>query len=649
MEVVYFVFRFLTASRALIVCLAASSLAACGGGGAGALTPPVSGNDAPALTATNAITASATSAPVTTQSTAAPALTGTISAMYSTDMSLLVSSACGHVDAKYASGFKPSGVKAGDVVSVWGTVTMSGSCPSSVTNVTAVSLAGTTSSPAPTSAPTAKPTAAPSLNGTISALYSRDMSVLVSSACGHVDATFASGFTPSGVKVGDVVSMWGTVTMSGSCPSSVTNVTAVTLAGATPAPTTAPTTAPTSAPTSAPIIAPTAAPTSAPAPGNGPLHVNSAAYVSPGDNGYTGAPSALAPYITWAIASSSNAAAYQAAGVKVYAYTDPNRAYASYNTDNAYTDLTTVHPGAIAKTCAGSNVTSSGYGGGILSDPRSSEYSAHVGALIANRKSAYSGWDAYFADDSSSIVEANGTPCNFNFSTWLSSTSAAYDQQGVQIIFNGLSDDAYGYDLKPLAQAKSVIAGMWEGCYDTNSGWGMTNASRGLGQKWADVENDELYFSSVGKSFWCFSTSGADPTSGQGLQERQYSYASFLLTYDPRHVYETGYPNATSDKVYPETGIVPTSPLVGQSSSVTTYQKGSVYAREYGACYYRGKLIGACAAVVNPDSTSHPNPLTGYAHALALAGSGVLNGGSASFSASVPPTLNALTGAILIK
>jgi hypothetical protein len=43
--------------------------------------------------------------------------------------------------------------------------------------------------------------------------------------------------------------------------------------------------------------------------------------------------------------------------------------------------------------------------------------------------------------------------------------------------------------------------------------------------------------------------------------------------------------------------------------------------------------------VVNPDrSYSHPFPLSGYTHTLALSGNGVLDSGTASVRGSAPPS-----------
>lgn len=380
-----------------------------------------------------------------------------------------------------------------------------------------------------------------------------------------------------------------------------------------------------------------------------PPHVVTAAYVSEGDDGFRGPARAIAPYVTWATdPSSSNALTYQAAGMQIYAYANPNRAYAR-DDGIAYRDLRQTHPSAIARTCAGTPVTASG--GALLSDPRSAEYLAHLRDLIAEKRaSTRARWDAYFLDDTASIVQSDAVPCGFAIGAWIDATVSAYRAAGVPIIFNGLSDATYGYDLLPIADEPEVIGAMWEGCYAFGSGFGTRDAPRSMAHGWARVENDELALSAKRKAFWCLSTSRADPASVDGRRQRMYAYASFLLAYDPRDVYQSLFPTVSRDNVMPETALVPTRPLVPPSASVLAYRDaGGAYGREYEACYLRAAPIGPCAVVVNPDDGEHPNPYPRYARAIALEGSGILEGGTVRIVAAAPRTLAPVSAAILLR
>ena len=104
--------------------------------------------------------------------------------------------------------------------------------------------------------------------------------------------------------------------------------------------------------------------------------------------------------------------------------------------------------------------------------------------------------------------------------------------------------------------------------------------------------------------------------------------------------------------VFPETKLVPTSPL-SSPSSVSSLQTGGVYVREYAACYIGGSSIGHCAAVVNSSSSSSynmPSLSQSYSHTMALSGYGIIDGGSVSASGPAPPSsLPPNTGVVLIQ
>jgi hypothetical protein len=139
----------------------------------------------------------------------------------------------------------------------------------------------------------------------------------------------------------------------------------------------------------------------------------------------------------------------------------------------------------------------------------------------------------------------------------------------------------------------------------------------------------------LGKRFVCYGNGGGD---------RIFYYASFLLTYSLALDYaEPGFPSKF--KVFPEELLVAEAPVVPDAQVTTATDLRSstgVYVREYAVCFFSGKRIGHCAAIVNPSSTSaHDYPVGlrfNYAHTLGLAGSGVLEGGWATTHGPRPPS-----------
>ncbi len=374
-------------------------------------------------------------------------------------------------------------------------------------------------------------------------------------------------------------------------------------------------------------------------------HVLTAEYVG-SYGGYSGSLGVMGQYSSWAVGASPSAA--HAAGMKVYAYTDPNR---SYHSDDDYRiqDLLSSHPGAIAKNCGGATITTE-HGNGILTDVRTRDAIGHTTDLAKHVDAA--GTDAVFMDDSDDVQYTdNGLPCNYNAASWLAGQKAMYAAQTVPIIFNGLSLLEYNVDPVPLADVSAVIGAMWEGCYGFHSEWGYPgDGTDGLREDWSLIENAQIAMAAKGKTFWCFNTQANAGSSN--VASRTYAYASFLLTYDARtSLYETKMSTGSGLRIYPETGIVVSQPLITAPASVSVLKLStSAYGREYRACYYRAASIGACAVVVNPDTASHGNPYTGYRHTLILKGAGVLDGGSvATDGGPAPASLGGHSAAILLR
>jgi hypothetical protein len=376
-----------------------------------------------------------------------------------------------------------------------------------------------------------------------------------------------------------------------------------------------------------------------------PAHVLTAEYFG-ANGGYMGPAATMGAYASWAIGG--NPTQVHSAAMKVYAYTNPSRAY---RTDNDYriTNLLDEHQGAIAKNCAGAPVTTS-HGNGILTDVRVSEAIGHTTDLVEHVN--VPGTDAVFLDDTANIQYTdNGPPCGYSADAWLAGTQAMYSAQTAPLIFNSLSLAEYGVDLLPLADLKNVIGAMWTGCYAFHSEFGYSgDGVNGLAQHWSDIEDAELAMAAKGKMFWCFNT--ARDAGSASIPLRTYAYASFLLTYDPASsLYQTQMKTPSALRIFSETGLVPMAPAVAPPGAVKSLQTSSgAYGREFGACYYRGAPVGGCAVIVNPDVVPHANDYAAaYTRSVVLSGAGVLDGGSLVTNGPVPATLDPHMAAILVK
>ena len=146
--------------------------------------------------------------------------------------------------------------------------------------------------------------------------------------------------------------------------------------------------------------------------------------------------------------------------------------------------------------------------------------------------------------------------------------------------------------------------------------------------------------------FWDYARLSGDPAAETAM--RVYVYASFLMGYDPAYaMLQEALTTSTGFPVMPETGLVALNPVT-TAAGIAGYQApGGSYFREFADCYYRGAFVSNCAVVVNPNPSSVPVPTTSYTHSLVLSGSGVLDGGSASFGGPAVTQLAGGTAAIL--
>jgi hypothetical protein len=378
-----------------------------------------------------------------------------------------------------------------------------------------------------------------------------------------------------------------------------------------------------------------------------PNHVQTAEYLTTSKETNT-SPKVYAPYLTWAYAVASRLGMTQSAGIKTVLYTSPIMPHSG---TYEYKTLNGTYPSVRAKTCSGTVIKTYG-GDGLLSDPTKSSAAAYFQNIVNNAtsiaKAANPGyskpWNLIFVDNDGPLYGASATPCNYSPSTWSTAQDSALATTGQKFILNTLSVADYNLPTYVSRLKGSAIAGgELEECFMTTL--------------WSVVEDAQLQtvalLKSQGKApgagFWCYAdiTTAAASTS---IPKRMYVYASFLLTYDPNYsVFQESFTTPSTFKVYPETGFVPMSPVSIPASITGLKTSTGAYMQRYNACYYHRTLLGRCEIIVNPSTTTSvavPNPWSLH-HSMVLSGGGVLDGGKAAFTGSVPSKLGPKSGVIL--
>lgn len=437
----------------------------------------------------------------------------------------------------------------------------------------------------------------------------------------------------SSVAIGNGSTGYVAVSLTGSGGTASTTTTTSTPAPAAPVRTSA--TAP-----------PSIASTTTTASSSGTRHVLTAEYLL----GYYGThsitPSQAAPYLSWAQTSIGDSRTIHNAGIKTQIYIDPNWIGSTDPMNSGSTEAIFSH------TCGGSRV---GVVFGSAStrydtNPGSSAMRAHWASWVAAQKAA--GWvDMVFEDNggplSSYAKYPNGMPCGYSTSTWISYAEGLNNSVGSPIIMNGLNafTSAPAPNLSVVEHSSNTMGGNMEGCYND------LGDPIDTGTSWLIEENSEIALARAGKYFQCMGRDQASAASSTAA--RIFSYASFLLGYNPNtSVFESEWYTPSKFHVFPETGLVATSPVVSEPSSIASLRTSTgVYGREYNACYYRGTYIGKCAVAVNHTYGSVERfPFSGYTHTLTLSGYGVLDGGRASTSGPPPPSsMSAYTAVIAIR
>lgn len=367
-----------------------------------------------------------------------------------------------------------------------------------------------------------------------------------------------------------------------------------------------------------------------------PRHVQTADYYA----GYAGTktvpPSIAARWLSWAETDAPGSRSLAGTGVRPIMYTNPNRIAPS---DSMYAD----NDALFAHTCSGQRARGeSGHAGILLSDPRSTTLVAAWRKTI--QEHAEGGhFDAIFADDAVGDVYAQDQPCGYNIRSWLQGENQLFAGAGYPIIYNGLNYFTNRTVAPEIVLNQHAVGGMMEECYAR-----LSQDHRVGGDAWFATEKTEIEMAREHKYFFCY---GRDLTPAeQAYDGRLYTYASFLLTYDPgTSVLWEYYKTPSNGHVMPESQLVALDPVRQAVPNVDVLRTADgVYQRAYSACYMAGRPVGPCVVAVNPDTGSaHPLNLSGYRRTLALHGSGVFDGGTSSISSAPPPSQLQPLGAVI--
>ena len=392
--------------------------------------------------------------------------------------------------------------------------------------------------------------------------------------------------------------------------------------------------------------------------------------------------SSVRPYLDFALVGQSIrdvqlAQAIAASGIGVVPYTNPN-----HQAQDGKPHFPDNQPQDFAHDCQGARIYRIGYGyptpppgppptptdyTTYLMDPHSTHLAQSWADEVTGFVTQTAVTPAYvFEDTADSIRNMNAAPCRYSPDAWTAASigldqnmiaDAAAAGEAVSILYNGLGTSIHPNPSRtPQAIGLNLVAsgGMAENCYSRQPASTPNNPDPppepAHGSQWLATENIELDMAAAQKMFVCNANSGGHTTAEAQTVLRMYVIASVLLTYDPSTTtLDEEFKPASGFEVFPESSIVALQPLAPAPLDISGLDMGGVYARQYATCYVRGKLIGPCAAVVNPSvSATYPFPFSGtYTGTLKIVGGGVLDAGAKiKFVGGVPGTIAPRSAAI---
>jgi hypothetical protein len=321
-------------------------------------------------------------------------------------------------------------------------------------------------------------------------------------------------------------------------------------------------------------------------------------------------------------------------GVKTMLYTNPNR-------EQPGDPMWTNDESEFAHTCSGERALGeAAYRGQILTDVGGSAMK-RIWRDSVERHEEGAHFDFIFADEASGYAYTQETPCNGSFDGWLRDEQSLFASLHQPIIYNALNDFYDRGPAREIALNRDAAGGQMEECYAQ-----LAPDHRVGGWKWWATEMTELEMAAARKYFICY---GRDLSpADQAAASRLYTYASFLLSYDPgTTILWEYYKTPSGGHVMPESQLVALSPDMRVTRVAQLRQAGGAFARSYRQCYLDARPVGACIAVVNPDDDAHSVDLRAYHRVLRLEGSGIFDGGRAEIVNQRPPSSLAPLDAVI--
>lgn len=380
-----------------------------------------------------------------------------------------------------------------------------------------------------------------------------------------------------------------------------------------------------------------------------------------------------APYLTYAYAPTDYLGTLRKLGVRTVYYTNPLqpicqafRGSACIDGDSiAFNYLRSTYKAAASRNCRGKLVRGRYRDYPVLQLNVNAPSAVTYLQAVIDRLRAYvateNGGNAdaaslYFVDNvAANVYGTTSTQCDQNASQWLAQIATDFRSvTGGPFVINALGASSVAGVERQIEAIRSpnVKMVLEESCYGGH-GWNAAHPGNYVADTtehytWFANEYGETRSLAMHKTFWCLNR-----LVGMGYRYkawRLYTYASFLLTYDPhRAVYQLELATPPSHlNVFPEMLFVPEQPAYTAKDVSDYLQSSGVYLRKFAYCYYRGAYKGPCAVAVNPSPTATVQTPTGYSRHVVLTGAGVLDGGKLTFATSVPPTMAPVTAQILL-
>jgi hypothetical protein len=232
-----------------------------------------------------------------------------------------------------------------------------------------------------------------------------------------------------------------------------------------------------------------------------------------------------------------------------------------------------------------------------------------------------------------SLYRFSGSPVEITTDTqYINGMKQMMAGSSLPMIANGYNNGDPLTEAQEYTGASNIVGLFGETCFTYGTG-GY------LGSAWISMANALLYSTTNHSLAVC----GGRGTLADNRALRTYWLASWWLTYDPTYsvALEIMSSNPNPVYVFAEESIVPTNPLQTATTVASLKTSTGAYARQFGTCYYNKVSWGACAAIVNPTSStvSMPSIASAYHHSLALDNNNLYTGGGASRSATVPASL----------